>query len=191
MSWDDVNRTSGSNKTNNYTKFTEGNTLIRVIDNEPYSFWNHWMTKHNHGVTCLGKDCPICSVIAKQKANKETPIYSSTQRHAIRIWNYTTNQMEIMVQGKTFFQQLLTLHKEVGDITTYDIKVIRKGSDTNTTYTLLPSIEEPFKHTDAIEDVNFSEAFTAPDRDKLLLLMEGKTWEEVFGKAEDEGNGTE
>ena len=83
MSWDDVNRTAGSTKDINYTKFSEGNTVIRIIDDEPYSFWSHWMMKHNKGVTCLGKDCPICSVIAQQKANKETPTYSSTQRHVI------------------------------------------------------------------------------------------------------------
>lgn len=186
MSWDDVNRTSGSTKKNTYTKFGEGNTVIRIIDNEPYSFWSHWMQKHNNGVSCLGKDCPICSVIAQQKANKEVPTYSSTQRHAVRIWNYTTNQMEVMIQGKTFFQQLLTLHKEVGDITTYDIKVVRKGSDTNTTYTLLPQKESVFAHKDELEDIDFAESLKAPERDKLLLLMEGKTWEEVFGKAEEE-----
>lgn len=186
MGWNEVEYTAGSGGDKiPYTKFPEGNTLIRILDSEPYSFWSHWMTKHNKGANCLGKDCPICSVIASQKANKETPTYTSSQRHAIRIWNYTTNQMEIMIQGKTFFGQLLTLHKDVGDIRSYDIKVVRKGSDTSTTYMLLPMKEAAFEHTDKIEEVNYGDLFKPIEKDKLLLLMEGKSWEEVFGKSEE------
>ena len=187
MSWTDVERSGGTGEKTklNYTKFGEGNTLIRILDSEPYSFWNHWMMKQQKGVTCLGKGCPICSVIANQKANKETPTYSSTQRHAVRIYNYTTKQMEIMIQGKQFFEQLLNLHREVGDIQTYDIKVTRKGSDTSTTYMLLPTNPKAFEHTDQMEDVNFEELFRPIDKEKLLELMEGKSWEEVFAKTDE------
>ena len=186
MSWNDVEAKSGSKKEDQipFTKFEEGNTIIRVLDDEPYSFWNHWMTKHNRGVRCLGKGCPICSVIANQKANKETPTYSSTQRHAIRIWNYTTKQMEIMIQGKQFMEQLLNLHREVGDIKTYDIKITRKGKDTTTTYMALPTQPKDFEHTAELKDVNFDEVFVPIEKDKILLLMEGKTFQEVFGTEE-------
>lgn len=187
MSWDDVERTSGSSgDKNEFTKFGEGNTIIRVLDSEPFTFWSHWMTKTNKGVTCLGKGCPICSVIAQQKANKDTPTYSSTQRNAIRIWNYTTNQMEIMVQGKNFFQQLLNLHKEIGDLTTYNIKVTRKGSDTNTNYMMLPVPPSDFEHGEKCTPVDLADVLKPIEKDKLLLLMEGKTWEEVFGKKDEE-----
>lgn len=188
MGWNEVeakNGSSGDRKQIPYTKFSEGNTLIRILDEEPYSFWNHWMTKHGKGVVCLGKGCPICSVIANQKANKETPTYSSTQRHAMRIWNYNTKQMEVMIQGKQFFEQLLNLHREVGDIKSYDIKVTRKGSDTTTTYMLLPTTPKEFEFAEQVEEINFEETFKPIEKDKLLQLMEGKTFEEVFGSSEN------
>ena len=73
MAWADIERT---NKTNNegkvpYTKFEVGATTIRILDNEPYSFWNHWLPTQNTSVVCMGKGCPICSVIAEEKANNE------------------------------------------------------------------------------------------------------------------------
>jgi hypothetical protein len=189
MSWSDVEGKSGGKEKNNYTSFPEGTTKIRVLDAEPFSFWNHWLPKHGKGTSCLGKGCPICDVIAQSKANKIQAPYSSTRRHGIRIWNYSTNQMEIMVQGNTFFQDLLVLHKNVGDITTYNIKVVRSGKDMNNTkYTLLPEPPSEFDHADEVVAVDLAEAFKPIDKDKLLLLMEGKTWEEVFGKSEEDSS---
>jgi hypothetical protein len=181
MGWEEVAGQKSEKEKIPYTKFENGSTMIRVLDNEPYSFWSHWLNKQQTSVTCLTKDCPICSIIAQMKANKETPIYTSTMRHAIRIWNYTTNQMEIMIQGKVFFSQLLTLHKEVGDITSYDIKVVRKGSGTDTTYTLLPSAPTDFKITDGITNVDMANLFSPPTREEMLMLIEGKTWAEING----------
>lgn len=179
MSWADV-----ENKNNNegkipYTKFESGNTIIRALDNEPYSFWQHYMAKQKTAITCPGKDCPICNIIAQAKANREQAQYTNSQRHAIRIWNYTTNQMEVMIQGRTFFSQLLDLHKEVGDITTYDIKVIRKGEGMETTYTLLPQAPKPLEITEGIENVNMEEYFKTPEREVIMQLIEGKTWDEI------------
>ena len=187
MAWEDVERKYENKEDSDrvpYTKFKEGVTLIRVLGDEPYSFWSHWMTKHNKGVTCLGKGCPICSVIASQKANNEKPTYGSSHRHAIKIWNYAEDKMEIMIQGRDFFQQLLNLHREVGDIKTYDIKVTRTGIGTDTTYMLLPTAPKDFAITDGITEVDVSEQLQPMDKEKLLMLMEGKSWEEVFGNAE-------
>ena len=93
--------------------------------------------------------------------------------------------MEVMIQGKTFFSQLLDLHKEVGNITTYDIKVIRKGSGTDTTYTLLPAAPTDFDtEGKEIEEVDMQELFKAPTKEEMLQLMEGKTWAEINGTEE-------
>ena len=84
----------------------------------------------------------------------------------MRIWNYQTNQMEIMIQGKSFFQNLLTLHKEVGDIKSYDIKVTRKGEGTNTTYMLLPTAPKDFEHNDSITEVDLADNFKPMEKEK-------------------------
>ena len=189
MGWNEVERTNESKQEGKvpYTKFEAGATTIRILDNEPYSFWQHWLPTQNTSVVCMGKGCPMCSVIAEEKANKVVnKKYSSTQRHAIRIWNYKTNQMEIMIQGKNFFSQLLTLHREVGDITTYDIKVIRSGEGKETAYTILPSAPSEFEIKEGIEEVNMEELFKAPEKDVILQLMEGKSYAEIYGNDEDE-----
>lgn len=177
MSWDAIEGKDKEKMT--YTKLPEGNSIIRAIDSEPVSFWNHWLQAQKTGITCLGKDCPICAIIAQQKADKTTPMYASSQRHAIRVWNYATNQMEVLIQGRQFFQNLLVLHREVGNITTYDIKIVRKGTDTSTTYQMLPQAVKPFEFEDKLTDVDFVELFKPIDRETVLLLMEGKTWEQI------------
>ena len=180
MGWNDVAREPGQSADKlQYTKFENGNNLIRILDAEPFSFWQHWMPKQNTSVACMGKDCPICSVIAQQKANNETPQYNSSHRHAIRVWNYTTNQMEVMIQGKTFFSQLLDLHKEVGDLRTYDLKIIRKGSGTDTVYTMIPCAPKEFEFANQCEEVDIQDLLKAPTKEEMLLLMEGKTWAEI------------
>ena len=187
MSWNDVTRDNTNAEKVPYTKFENGSTIIRILDNEPFSFWSHWLQKQQTSVTCLGKDCPICNVIRAQKANKETPQYSSTQRHCVRIWNYKEERLEVMIQGRTFFSQLLDLHKEVGDITTYDIKVIRKGEGTNTTYTLLPQPAKEFEipNQEEFDNINLSELMAPPTMENMLMLMEGHTWAEINGMSED------
>ena len=169
-----------------YTSFKEGNTLIRAIDNEPYSFWSHWLPKQQTSVTCLGKDCPICDVIAEQKADKQTPTYGNGKRHALRIWNHDTKQMEVLIQGTKFFSQLQTLHKEVDDITKYEIKVRRSGSGTDTTYMLLPQQPSAFEHADQLTPVDMAELFAPKPKEIMLQLMEGKSWDEIY--KDQEGN---
>ena len=47
MAWSDVENTSGKKEKIPYTKFPEGGTRIRILDGEPYSFWQHWFPKQN------------------------------------------------------------------------------------------------------------------------------------------------
>ena len=90
-----------------------------------------------------------------------------------------------MIQGKNFFNQLLTLHREVGDLKTYDLKIIRNGEGKDTTYTILPSQPTEFGITEGIEEVNMEELFKAPEREVVLQLMEGKTYKEIYGDNEE------
>lgn len=182
MGWNDVTANNGTGTEKEripYTKFPEGNTIIRVIDAEPYSFWQHWINKLKTSAICGSKDCPICAVIKESKANGIQPEYNNSHRHAMRIWNYTTNQMEVLIQGKSFMSDLYTLHKEVGDIREYDIKVVRKGSDKTTTYSLLPMAVSDFEHADKIEEVDFTEMFKPTERNVMLQMMAGTPRNEI------------
>ena len=191
MSWNDIegNGNFDDKEKIPYTKFEQGNTVIRILDGEPYSFWSHWAVKQNMGITCLGKDCPICDVVKQQKADGvEKKTYNSSKRHAMRILNKNTGRMEIMLQGKQFMQDLYTYHKEIGDLRDYDIKVVRKGTETDTKYTLLPCPPAPL--TDAekalISEVDLPEVLKPYDKDVIIKLMEGKTLKEIFGNGDEE-----
>jgi len=179
MSWTDVTNNGNTDKIP-YTKFDKGGTKIRILDNEPYSFWNHWLSQQKTSVTCIGKDCPICKIIKQQKDNNLPKTFSSSRRHALRIWNYKTEQMEILIQGQRFFTDLLVLHKEIGDVTTYDIKVIRNGDGTETTYNLLPQQVEPFDAEGKnIIEMDVADQLQPPTYEEMVMLINGKTWEEI------------
>lgn len=185
MGWNDVENNGIGEEKVSYTKFAEGTTKIRIVDDEPYSFWQHWLPEQRTSVTCLGKDCPICNVIKKDKSNGMTPRFNSSQRHAIRIWNYSTNQMEVMIQSKTFMSNLLTLHKEMGDLKGYDVKVIRKGTGTDTTYNLLPVMPATeFEFEEQLKHVDIPDLFKEPTKEEMLQLMDGRTWAEINGEEE-------
>lgn len=177
MSWADVEKTKTEKL--NFTKFPESSTIIRVLDAEPYSFWQHWLPVQRSSVTCIGRDCPICEAIAKERANKLTPRFNNSQRHAIRVWNYTTNQMEVMIQGRKFMNQLLALHKEVGDLREYDVKIVRQGGGMDTTYMVLPSAPSIFDKKDEVVEVDFTDVFKPPTKDEMLQLMDGISWNEI------------
>lgn len=188
MSWNDVEKegNGGTQEKIPYCKLEPGTTVIRIVDEEPYSFWSHWFNKQRTSVTCPGKGCPVCAVVAEQRKDKNMEKkYTTSQRHAIRVWNYKEDRMEVLVQGKSFFSQLLDLHREVGDLTTYDLKIIRKGSGTDTNYTIIPAPPKEFEHADKVTEVNMEEMFKAPDTEVIVQLMEGKTWQEIFPKDEE------
>jgi hypothetical protein len=208
--WDEVE----DNETTNidFTKFPEGNTVIRIIDEKPHTRWTHWVPQANEGkgssVTCIGKGCPICELISHAKANKEKPKYNSRKVHAMRIINRTTGKVEINEQGKTFYQNLNNIRKEIGDLRCFDVKVIRKGtSKSDTTYTLLPlapsgkfeTVEGKYKFIDFDEkdkklvdkNFNFDDFYVKPDVDTILKIIDGKPFSEIFGEKKDDNNDEE
>ena len=150
IGWDDIsNSGSSTSEKVEFTKFAEGNTVIRVVESEPFSRWSHWMKNAKRAISCPGKGCPICNIIQSAKANKEPAIYNSTKRHTLHIINRNSNKLEILEQGKMFFQQLLDFNNEIGSVTEYDIKVIRKGTGINdTNYTLIPMPAKPLSEED-------------------------------------------
>ena len=188
MSWKDVEGNASGEKMA-YTKFKEGTTRVRIIGDEPFSFWSHYMVKQRTSVTCPGKGCPICKVIdaAKKNGGKSTE-YNTSRRHAITIWNYETERQEILISSKTLFGQLLSLMRDeaFGDLSKYDVKIKRTGEGTDTTYMVIPCAPTKFEHEDEIEDVDIENMLKAPTHEEILMLMEGKTWDEINGNSSED-----
>lgn len=149
MGWEEVDgNTSNDNKVD-FTKFAEGVTHIRVLDESPNVRWQHWMPQHGRGVNCPGKDCPICALRKSAKEAGEQSAYSMSKRFSINVLNRGTGKLEVLDQGRTFFAELNDFHKEE-DIRHYDLKVKRKGMDTNTSYRIDKESTLPLTGTDKL-----------------------------------------
>lgn len=190
MAWNDIN--VGSNDGNKksdveYMKLQAGTPVkFRILDAEPFSRWTHWLPKQSRSITCGGGDCPICAVIKAQKANGETPQYSSTKKHILHVWNYATGKVEFFEAGNTVFAQLGAYHKMLGDIRNVEFTVVKNGSGKQTSYTFMPGVQAPATqdiiNTYNEKKVDFVARYNPPKVDDVKKLMAGMSFDEVFSK---------
>lgn len=189
--WDFDKSPKGDKKERKYTKFAPGVTRIRLLNDAPEVKWIHWMTKFNKAVTCPGKDCPICEIRRQQKANGQQPSYNMSRRLYLNVYNLDTNQVEMMEQGVSFFEDLRDLKEDVVSkgkkLSDAIIRVKRRGEGKDdTSYRLdideiVPLSKEEWEtYTPQMEDLAELSKPTEPSQ--ILELLNGKTWEEVFAK---------
>lgn len=192
----DWNFSSNSDKKKlEFTKFPEGVTRIRLLSQAPKMAWTHWIMKDKRSIICPGHSCPICQIRKTQKENKQPQTYSVARRLRIYVFNYETNRIEIMEQGVTFFEELLDLKKDLekeGKILGNAIfKVKRKGTSKETTgYRIDFDSYEPVD----LDSEQFSlkdypvleEMFQPHTPEQILQIVEGKSWDEVFGRNEED-----
>lgn len=190
--WDDVEKAPGSGSKTNYTKLENGMNTLRCLDNEPFSRWTHWLNAQKRRITCLGKanNCPFCEANQKAKdlGEKKMP-FPVSMRFAMNVINKKTNELEILDQGRDFFLSLLDIHKEVGDVTTYDIKVkTTNAGTTDVNHTIIPGAPTPLSDEEVAmiaDKKDLKDAFKAPTHEQAVALRDGKTPEEVFGGGTD------
>jgi len=175
--WDIVAKKESNTKVN-YTKIPEGVTIIRILDEAPIVRYTHWMPNAKRTITCIGKaKCPVCNIIAQAKANNQTSPYSSRQMFSLNIYNYNTKQVEVLEQGRSFFEELLIIKEDNGDVTGYDLKIRRRGMDKNTSYRLdIINAENSINIEDyANEKVKLDELFKEMTQDEITALILGKS----------------
>lgn len=193
MAWNDVINGGKGNEQGklDYTKFEAGKpTKIRIMDAEPVSKWRHWIQASKRSVTCLGKGCPVCETIKQQKEAGMTPTYSSSFKHTIHVYNKTTNKLELLEQGKGFFEQLLGYMNAIGDLRDFDLTVTKNGSGKNTTYVIIPGAkEEVTEEIKALYEANkcdIEEKIKAYTVEQTRGFMEGKDPKEIFADNDEE-----
>lgn len=191
--WNFEKSSKGNGKETKYTKFAVGITKIRLLNEAPESKWIHWMPKFNKAITCPGKGCPICEIRRQQKTNGQTPTYNMSRRLIMNVLNLDTNQVEVMEQGVTFYEDLRDLKEDIiakgKELPDAILKVKRRGdSKDDTSYRIdVDAIapltkEEMDKHRESMVDLK---EFTAPHEiDQILELLSGKAWEDVFKRDE-------
>lgn len=154
MAWSEVGNTEGNSNSSEikYAKLAVGRTRIRMISEEPFSRWSHWIPQANEGkgtsINCPGKGCPICKDISENKKNKTKSKYSSSKSHASNIYvkehflNGTiTNigEVQILDKGNKIYGALYEIMQQVGDLRNIDVNITRKGEKLGEIeYTILP-----------------------------------------------------
>jgi hypothetical protein len=171
-----------------FTKFPVGATRIRIVDSAPFIRWTHWLNQYKRSVNCPGmKVCPIDDIINKQKANGETPTYNRSRRYAINVYNYETGRMEIMEQGKTFFEDLKLvmqdLHEDGNVLSDAILRVRRTGTGKDDTkYRIdVQEITDEGLPTEGI--VELEEFFKPHTVEQITRILNGEDFDEVM-KAE-------
>lgn len=184
---------SEETKKKEFTKFAEGITKIRIIDDAPKVRWTHWMQKNQRSINCPGRDCPICDIRRKQKANKEPYTHPMARKFAMQILNRGTGKLEIMEQGVTFIDDLKLVREDLSklgkNLIDVDIQVRRKGTTKdNTNYRL--DIAEEYELTDIEkeiikEKVDLEEYFAPNTPEQILRILNGEDWNEVMYNNDD------
>lgn len=210
----DLNAGTSSGKKNNFTKFPEGITRIRILDEVPFMRWTHWLPQFSRKITCPGFGCPIDELINMHKKNGTQAPYNSTRAFSLNIYNHETNQHEIMEEGVTMFDTLKTaiedaLEENPGTkIRDFIFKVRKRiGANNRATWTItVHSVNEPLSEAElkALEErVDLAELFKPPTIDQIneLLAVQASSkdeyiekYNEIMGynkKQQDEGLGLE
>ena len=195
MSWNLQNESSTSGGKAEFTKFPEGITKIRIVDEQPHIRWAHWVQKISRSVNCPGKGCPICEIRRQQKANKEPYTYGMTRRYALNVLNRETGSVEIMEQGITFFEDLRDLLEELeSEGKTFfdvDLKVKRRGTGKDgTTYRIdldeeCPLSEEDQKKIDEGK-IDLNEFFKPHTVEQLTRLVNGEEWSDIIASSNND-----
>jgi hypothetical protein len=191
VGWDlDGGSNSGGTKAE-FTKFPVGATRIRVLDPAPHIRWTHWMQKHKRSINCPGmKVCPIDDIIAKQKANGETPSYPRGRRYAMNIFNYETNRVEIMEQGKTFMEDLKMIMEDLMDdgksLIDVELKVRRTGTGKDDTKYRIDRAGDAQGNPPVEGIIDLDEYFKPHTPEQITRLLNGEEWEDVMKVEQEE-----
>lgn len=195
MSWENIGTDAKEKKSEiPYVKFPQGQTLIRILDDAPYSRWTHWLTKANAGkglsVDCIGKECPVCKARRESEENKTA--FTVRQAHSInvlvkKLGNETKNEVMVLEGGNGLFadikaiMSLMEMQGQPKDLTMTDIVVMRTGEKLSTKYSVMPvqpfaPLTEEQKALEKYDTANLKPHFT---KEQIEKLMEGATIEEV------------
>lgn len=189
----------GDGKEVKYVKFPEGISIIRLLDEAPMSAWQHWIGKAQGGkgcgVLCIGKECPICEIIKKEKADKvKVRTYTAKMTHSInvlvkKLGTQDINEVMVLEQGNGLFGQIkdqMTMLQTMGmstDLRNVDLIVNRTGSGFNDTkYSVMVNVATAKPLTEdekKLEKYVLAEIKPKLDRGQVLELMNGKSLDEV------------
>lgn len=130
-----------------YTKLEDGDNVVRILGN-PIEGWQGWVDEG-------GKKSPERFKLTEKPldVSKYNDTGGLKKFSSFIIWNYSVKAVEIMTLTQSSIVkeiQALSLDEDWGSPLQYDIKINRKGSGLETSYTVSPKPAK--KLTSAIAD---------------------------------------
>ena len=120
----------------------------------------------------------MCEKLRYDKANNVQTRDRIQRQFVINVYNRATQRVELLQKGKTIFETLATFHKSMGDITGYDINIVKTGRGLDTKYTVIPVMQsEPVPQ--GLELYNLDDVTKVFDRVIVDLLMSGMSIEDA------------
>lgn len=126
----------------NYTKFTEGENRIRIIG-ELIAGWETWVHDGDKNRP-YRQQKPFKAVEMKEMGSDG----KQKQFYAGLVWNYTTNQNEVMlITQKSIKEGIYNASNDPDwrSYQTYDIVITRTGSGMDTSYGFMPKPHSAFE----------------------------------------------
>lgn len=183
--WDVVDEATEPKKDIEWLKFPEGVTTIRVLE-PPIRKVRHWIQSQMNNFDCIGADCPVCAINREEYQNTGKNKYSKADRFFMQVIVRDESRgdyLAIMDASKTLATDIRMLQAEVGDVSTFDIKVVRKGTKKDTTWNVIPQqISEMSEHDEELkkEMIDVKTLWEAPTREQWLMILDGVDPQEVF-----------
>lgn len=190
--WDDVKSGSGGSGDKKELKFLAtpaGNTVFRILDEQPKSRWTHWVNRANGckgaNLPCLGKDCPVCAHMKQAKAAGTTALANNRKMHAINVLDVASGEIKIMDKGSTVFEQLHGLMEIAGDLRNYNVTLRVSGSGRDTSYVAVPMPPTAVPAYDKANLYDLEEIFKPFTVEQTTRLFNGETYKDVFGETQE------
>lgn len=110
-----------------FVKLKDGESIKGVFRGDPHPFRQHWV--ENRGVFCPGKSCPLCA--EGEKSSFRFRINFVMQENGAWV-------AKVFEQGWTSYDYLKSMHESDYDLEKTLIKITRRGTGTDTSYSILP-----------------------------------------------------
>lgn len=206
MGWNDIKAGKNNNSTSDkkevkWANLSAGTHQFRILDDEPYSRWTHWVQSANAGkgatIECIGRECPICIARKTDDGKKR---FSCRKQHALNAIQRKlgndgkpipgdVGEVVIIDKGNGLFEALDNIMDEVGDLRGYDIKIRVSGSGKDTSYTPIPLAAKPLTEAEkTLERYDFATIFSSFTPEQISALMNGATYKDILGTNDDNNN---
>ena len=180
VDWNAAGNTNKVSMKDLFMRLSEGDNTLRVMEN-PVQFTVHWVVDSN------GAKRKLVSPIEHPELVKrlEDAGFKAQTKWAVRVFDRDSNSFKVLEFGTQILNGIRTLHsnKRWGNVTSYDITVIRGPKGQNPLYSVAPNPKEKLESSTMEE---FSQFCESVDMDRVVRPTAAEKVCEVMGWSMDQ-----